>query len=342
MYGSETGCMDFPQGHACFVVGSPLQLLNAIEARQRFHDGQFCTLIVLWAHEFDHKQMLKLLDDQWSRKIFFNTRGFFKLFYPIFLKSVVSDLKGIDCLYLGFPFKIRAHIANEVNAKKNLILDDGNGSLTIAVSLKDEHFLTKIKPKLHDYILGRKISVDYAKTATFFTLYPDMAWPRDQVIANDYRMLRQQIARQPTNLDVLFVGSAVAGAVVSVAQEKQLIEAMAVYYAGQQVIYALHRFEDQAYFEREFAHTSLRFVRFDTAIEVALCQAQVYPQRIASFCSSALTTLSLLYGGQTEVLAIPSAWMAADVAARLDVIYQDFARSGIHIRHFLEEQSHVA
>lgn len=326
----------------CLVVGSPLQLLNAIEARQRFHQDHHCTLLLIWSHDIDRQQMSALLDQDWQQVHVFEAHKWFRLFYPYLMSVVLEPLRGVDYLYLGYPFKVRAHIANTLQAQQVRFLDDGNASLTLAEQLRSPTLIKKHQPKLHDVLLSRKISIDYAKTATFFTLYPDMVWPRDQVIANDYRMLRQQIARQPTNLDVLFVGSAVAGAVVSVAQEKQLIEAMAVYYAGQQVIYALHRFEDQAYFEREFAHTSLRFVRFDTAIEVALCQAQVYPQRIASFCSSALTTLSLLYGGQTEVLAIPSTWMEADVAARLDVIYQDFARSGIHIRHFLEEQSHVA
>lgn len=327
-----------------FVVGSPLQLLNAIEARDRFHLQDKTHIFVIWAKSVEYQQMCQMLDAEWSETYIYQHTKAFKLFYSWMLSSVLTTLGSVHRLYLGYPFKIRAHFANQLKAEKTIFLDDGNASLILAQELSGQVLYQKHQPQWYDHVLLRKIDLQYAKNAYFFTAYTEMQWPLEKVIPNDYRCIKQHVdsVNCGVNTEVMFIGSAIAGAVVNTEQEKHLIRAMANYYQESQVLYVLHRFEDFAYFQSEFKELNITFVQFDSAVELALFQNKIYPKKISSFCSSALNTLAMLYDCHFEVLAIPQHWMETSVAKRLEIIYEDFAQRGIFIQDITKEINNVA
>ena len=325
-----------------FAVGSPLQLLNAIEARGRFHQNDETYLLVFWAKPIEYQQMQSMLDNQWNNVHIYSINKVFKLFYPWSLAKVLNPLRQASRLYLGYPFKIRAHIANVLHAKETLFLDDGNASLILAQQLGECELYKKHRVKWYDQLLSRKVDLTYAKEACFFTAYPDMHWPTDRIIENDYRCIKKSVIQGELNTEVLFIGSAIAGSVVSQEQERHLIRAMADFYKNTRVLYALHRFENFEYFQNEFKDLNIQFIHFDCAIELALFQREIYPKKISSFCSSALNTLAMLYDCQLEVLAIPQSWMEISVAKRLEIIYEDFAQREIFIQDITEEINNVA
>ena len=324
-----------------FIVGSPLQLLNAIEARNRFHQNDQTYLLVFWAKKIELQQMQNMLDKKWGIIYFYKISKFFKIFYPWIIQKILHSFAYVSYLYLGYPFKIRAHIANVLNANKTIFLDDGNASLILAKQLSDSNFYRKQVLHWYDKLLCRKINLNYAKDAYFFTAYTDMSWPKDKIINNDYRCIKKNLTQGEFNTEVLFIGSSIAGAIVSQEQEKYLIHAMASFYKNKNILYALHRFESIEYFQNEFKELNITFIRFDGAIELELFTHKIFPKKISSFCSSALNTLSMLYDCHLEVLAIPQSWMEITVANRLEVIYEDFTLRGIFIQDITREIKNV-
>ncbi|OAM13632.1 hypothetical protein AZK46_00235 [Acinetobacter baumannii] len=280
--------------------------------------------------------MQSLIDQTWSEVHFYHTNKFFRLFYPIMLFGILQTLRGIECLYLGYPFKIRAHIANTIKAKKNVILDDGSASIVIANQLNDSEFLRKKLPSWYDILLRRSISLEYTKNAFFFTAYNEINWPNNKTIFNGYSALKKKIKAEEKNLDILFIGSPIGKELVSKEKERDLILAMIQFYSHKKVLYAVHRFEDLLYLQNEFKDMSLNFIRFDTAIEVALLQKGLYPRVVSSFCSSALVTLSTLYNCHAEALVIPHDCMSVEHAKNLDIVYQNYKNKGIHLKYLSE------
>jgi hypothetical protein len=316
---------------AIFVISSPLQLLNAIEARDRFHENMETYLFILWKKEIEYKQIDNMLDNKWDKVYFYQLTKVFKLFYYWILKNILKSIFNSDFLYLGYPFNIRAHIANTIKAKKVFFLDDGSVSLIFAKNFKEIKFLKMRRESWYDFLLFRKVSLRYIKEAYFFTAYPEINWFDNKVILNDYRKYKEKIINKESNLDVLFIGSPIGKELVSKLKEKELIRAMLSYFSDKKILYAVHRFENIEYLKKEFSN--LEFIQFDSAIELALFQSGIYPQRIASFCSSALITLSHLSNFPPEALTIPLDFLSSENAEKMKVVYESYQYNGIILRH---------
>ena len=327
-----------PDGSALFVVGSPLQMLNAMEARERFHAGSRASLIVIAAKPIDRAQIFALVDGDWHDVACFDMGRLFRLFYPVMMSRCIKRIGAVDWLYLGYPFKLRAHLANTVSYTNVAIIDDGHASLEIAKQLSSSSQL-RSRRTVHDFLLGRDITLSYAAHAFFFTAYPAIAWDEARIIANDYRCTKQRVLQMPATVDLVFIGSQLAGNVVaSLDDEIALICAMADHYADREVIYALHRYDDADSLRQGVQKPNLRFVRFNTAVEVAISLQGMVPRQVSTFGSSAALTISKIYDMNVEVLAIPEGMIKPSIKQAWGLIYQEYAANGISI-HSMDIQS---
>lgn len=315
-----------------YVVSSPLQLLNAIEAQksQQAHSNNY--LIILYKLDIEYNQMKAMIGDEWNKIYYFKQSKVFKIFYAFILfKLILVFRNNINFLYLGYPVNVRAHIANSINAEKIFLLDDGSATLIFAKNFKNYNYIKNNSGNWYDFFLAKKTSLNYVENVTFFTVYGNIDWPKNQIVINNYSHHRKKLKSNKKNLDVLFIGSPIGRELVSIDNEIVLINSMINRYKGKKIIYALHRFENLKYLEDKYSCLGVEFIQFDRAIEVALFHNNIYPEFIVSFCSSALVNLSHLMDAKFEVLLIPSRMMEINQSKKMDILYQNYQAQGINL-----------
>lgn len=340
----------FPMNNL-FLASSPLQLFNAIEARDRFHAGQANRLLLVWTQDIDRQQMTALLDGQWQEVRLFRLKGWRRALYPLLLDRWVRAAGAPDTLYIGYPYNLRAHIANTSGARRVVMLDDGHATLDIAGHLADPARRAVDDPHLADRLFGRHTGLGYAERLHFFSVYPLPQWPAERYRHNDYRAFRVRAAALPSTDELLFIGTPLAGHVVRDARDElALLQAMAAHYAPRTVHYAAHRYENLAALQALTGLPNVRFFRYDTLLEYALFRAGRLPAKVATYCSSAIDTLKQLYPVAVEVLRIPDALLAPAKMPVIHAIYDHYAADGIPVvpltapdlaGHPAEEATHV-
>lgn len=315
-----------------FVVSSPLQLFNAIEARDRFHAADANRLLVIWTRDIDRAQMLPLLDDRWREVRWYRFKGWRRSLYALALRPWLRAQQPVDTLYIGYPYNVRAHIANTLGTTRTVLVDDGHATLEITDYLADPVLRRRDDPHPGDRLFGRHTGMDYAATLHVFSVYALPGWPAERYVHNDFRAFRARVAALPAGDTLLFIGSPLAGNLVpGPDDEVALLHAMARHYAPRPVRYAAHRYEDLARLQALPGLANVTFMRYDTLLEYALFREGILPARIATFCSSAIDTLTRIYPVGAEVLRIPEARMLPGKRAWFEELYRNYASRGITV-----------
>lgn len=322
---------------ALFVISSPLQLINAVEARDRFHAGAHTTLLFIFKKSIDIKQIQPILDQHWSQVHYFRWRKISRLFYPLMLARLLKTPPNVGRVYLGYPFNIRAHLANTCQTE-TWLLDDGTFTLWVndqLAEIKSELWKSR---SLADYVFGRRVSTSYLKQTTFFTCY-DIAPKQGQpVVHNDFRCLKSRISADvPVADEILFIGTPVEKNLVeNTSAFLTLMRQVKSFYGSKRVVYAAHRYEDVASRTQQLAALGVDVVQFDTSLEVAFFNAASRPAEIASFTSSALSNLHQIYGFTARSFRVPSSMTPPERRNVFKLLYEDIGRRDITITELQE------
>lgn len=320
-------------GNNLFVVSSPLQLFNALEARDRLHPDDANRLLVIWGSAIDRQQMCVLLDGHWAEVRWLRLRGWVRAAYPLMLARWLAAQRPVSALYIGYPFNVRAHIANVLQAPRTVLIDDGHATIEFARHLASPESRALDNPHLADRMFRRHTGLDYAGRLHIFSVYEELpGWPADRRELNDYRAFKGRIAALPRTDELLFIGTPLAGTVVETAeQELDLLRAMARHYAGLRVRYAAHRYEDLDALSSLGGLPNVQFMRYDTLLEYALYRSGGLPARIATWCSSAVDTLTRIYDLPAEVLRIPDAMVMPVKRPLVNALYSSYAHRNIAV-----------
>lgn len=317
-----------------FVIRTPLQLFNAIEARDRFHADEQNILLLYFRRNIDRDQMLKLLDDRWHRVRVLPFRGVRQLLYPLWLRSLTRSLPRIATCYMGLASNIPLHLANTLRPKELRLLDDGNETLLQAGLIERWQDQPELRPspRLRHRLMGRRLCRKVLDGLTYFTLYRPEQVPSERLIQNDYRCFQARLAQLPKTDEVCFIGSNLVPQYLAEDDFLRLISAVREHYGNRPVYYCAHRYESNELLE-QIAARGLPVRRNATILEAAfLVQGQV-PATVATFRSTAIDTLHQLYGSQREVISFDPGLLARpDQQLEFGQLLDDYRKRGIHLR----------
>ena len=313
-----------------YVISSPLQLINAIEARERFtHDGKD-VLIYIYRKQTDIDQVSGILDESWAEIRYFGLSTFTRLFYPLILRRILKE-GGIKRVYLGYPYNIRAHIANTCHVE-TWLLDDGTFTLWLNDELGKPDSTLWNKPSISDVLLGRKVDLSYLRQMSFFSTYGIQPPQGQGLIHNDFRGLKNKITEKPINEEVLFIGTPVEGKMLrSLEVFLATMRQVKAFYGNRKVFYALHRHEETAARTEQLEPLGISPIRFETPLEVACYQNSTAPFEIASFTSSALSNLHDIYGFSARSFRAADTDMLPERRDIFALLYQDLEKRQIPI-----------
>jgi hypothetical protein len=283
-----------------FIARTPLQLFNCIEAKNRFHADEENILFYQYQRDIDKKQMQSLIkDEEWHKVIAYPLDWKRRLFFPLFLHRIKQDLgPEVSYCYYGAYNSIISSLINSVDPKELVIVDDGVKTLEMARLVESgkidkKSFLKKIR----NSVLSSDTAFLYR--SSFFTIYDLGRYKiKNRVILNDYRIFHSSIKNLQKKDVVYFIGTNLNEKVLKdTASFEGYIKKIRAYYKGKRLIYVLHRYESPE-FIRVFADRyNFEYVKFDGPIEIEIAGAGFLPVEIATFVSSAIDTLSILYPG---------------------------------------------
>ncbi|MBV1872959.1 MAG: hypothetical protein KUG83_10475 [Gammaproteobacteria bacterium] len=287
-------------------------------------------LLYIYSKTKDLDQVKGLLDKGWPDVKYFRWNSFSRLFYPFILYRTLGK-HTIERVYLGYPYNIRAHIANTCNTD-TWLLDDGTFTLRLNKDLGEPQSALWKAPSLADRLLRRRVGASYLKRVSFFTNY-DISPPQGQsVVQNKFASIKSQIIAQDSGEHVLFIGSPIES--LTYPCEKLFLELMKKiqgFYKGREITYALHRLESIHQREAQLGPLGIRVVRFETPLEVAIYEEGVSPYEVASFVSSALGNLHQIYGISARSFILPEESILGDHKEAITKLYNDFEKRKISV-----------
>ena len=337
-------------GPGVYVVSTPLQLLNALEARAHFDEPPGLLIIVRSSQQADTLPAL-LADSDWvsvhrfdawgghegsaSRTAIFRARRSARQR----LDRLVPELRKYKRLYLGnYNSPLFRHLANRLVDAELVLLDDGTE--TIAINRRrlgiDRGLGALARLKFDFWNLATGVDYSQVTELTYFSMY-DLTRIRsgDGLILNSYRRLRAISESKPTGNQIFFLGQAlVEEFIVTLNDYLTVLENAVTAHEGSEVVYIPQSYENKEKIEQIGRELGIPVKRFDLPIEAQFVYGEVMPRGVVSFYSTALNTCRMIFGDRLDVTAIElnDAMLLKD---RDDIaaIYADMRRyTGEHFR----------
>ena len=318
-----------------FLLKSPLQLLNAIEARRHFGLLPGECLLILVADRKSQGQLINMIEagEAWggivslpSSKLSPVISSFqpgdslqrFGRRYPLFGKPMFSVLKlrilaqryrKVESVFIGDQKNaLMRHFSNLAATEDVVALDDGTATIKYA---RERCAGEDGRPSRLGKRLGRFLKYLFfglrdaaPEKLTFFSVYSVVLPQKDHLVLNDYSYLRKNIAAIKTTQEVYFLGAPlVESGVLSEDQYLWHLTEAQRCLGGQSVIYVRHRREDPERVRRIGHKLGWETTLFDFPIEYQLSQQGPRPEKLVSFFSSALENCRLIFGDMMQIVA---------------------------------------
>lgn len=318
-----------------FLVKTPLQLLNALEAKQHFNLTDEETVLIVFADRVNRTQMESLIDiyKVWGRAIYLDDVNLFfgdpladeklsafqrfwsgdrfsrSLFYLRKLNRLSRAVGKTKYIFLGYgQFAYMKHFMNVTPHQKAIQLDDGNVTLKLArevgagrSSVPGNSLRKRVKTVLKRTFQGMKDG-DAAYNC-FFTVYDIPPGLIDEVISNRYSFVSEKISDQRVGEKIYFLGSPLGKGIIDQDLYIKALNTVKAYFRDEMITYIAHRREKPGMLERIRNDVGFEVERFPYPIEFQLISDNERPKILASFFSSALDTCQLIFGDKLDIYA---------------------------------------
>ncbi|MFZ1987206.1 MAG: polysialyltransferase family glycosyltransferase [Desulfatitalea sp.] len=329
------------RGMNVFVIESPTQVLNAIEASQHF-GFERKVLIVLLTGLFGKEYYDKLVDPSYwgnvqfipfyykTKKFDFGTNRPRNLYERIIEISLIIDQalrrRRLDksAKSIGFAEKVvlgnyrsdlsthMRHFANTIRFGKLYIIDDGTDTLLINDQRKREKNGLPTKVPQAGGLLKRikkKIRDKYVdwnttgvESLTYFTCYEIDVMENDSIEVNSYDYIRSLARNARSDDRVLFLGQPlVDDGYVTESGYFECLTKVENYFKNNNLIYVPHPRETDKYVASIRSRFNFQVKRFDVPIEYEIAVHGTKPKCVASFFCSALENCAAIFGKTIEI-----------------------------------------
>lgn len=281
-----------------FILKSPLQIINAIEAIEHFNLKNNIFVFIYSDMIDNEKQMRQLVDISKVDKVIHIKKSFkSKLLKYV---QLVKNLKKYEYenVFLGEIGKLHKVIIANVVKSKVFLLDDGTVTLRFYENVIKPNIYNSYKFKEMRFLFfGLKIKVkDKINLFTYFDLKPVHGI---EVVKNKLTYFKKNCLKDSKKSDdlIYFIGQPLDDInVIDVNTYKVVLEKLTTIY-NKKIIYIPHRYESKKLRDAILSINNplLTIKNLNMPIEMFFIGKRIYPAHIISYCSTALTTLTLLY-----------------------------------------------
>lgn len=329
------------RGPNLFVVDTPHQLLNAIEAIHALQLANNHLLVTRPRSGAQDKFAPLIKTERWATVSFPSVwikprHSIQKLLGPVgnrwycrclhllqmlALAKVAFRFPHVDKLFLGHysaewtPFM--RHIANSISYKTLYLLDDGTDTIEInnrrhqTESNKSESATTVRSPQSSVWKITAHLrkkcwnwKLEEAPQVTFFTIYDINVRKGDQLIRNSYHYL--QALRPPRRIDlpntVIFLGICSSDNYIEMKTYLDCLSKIQRHFTGIEFMYVPHPRDSASFVTRIKEHLQCGLWQSCSVIEYDLVNRGLKPKAVTGFVSSALVTLAHLLDADVDIV----------------------------------------
>ncbi|VAW63012.1 hypothetical protein MNBD_GAMMA09-573 [hydrothermal vent metagenome] len=340
-----------------FLVKTPLQLLNAIEAKHYFKLSSGDCILIIMGDRKSQPQLLMLASDtqEWGKVVTLNNVNMFygdpldiisnsivkkiqqlslfkrSFFYVRRLNRISKYIGNAKYIFMGYTRYIYMnHFANITQHEKVILLDDGVGAIEYAKLRKqgvilEPNIRLKTRVKRYGKVFFQGVKGGEAENVTFFTAYDISVDKNDQVVRNDFSYLRSNVNALTVSDDVFFIGSPLSEVSI-VSQENYFLYLNKIkkYFKNKTIVYIAHRRESPKKLELIKSELNLKVVLFDYPIEYQLASIGPRPKILASFVSSALDSCRLIFGDELKIISFTLDDIIDPYVEEIGAVYESY------------------
>lgn len=318
-----------------FLVDSPLQLLNAIEAQNHFNISKKDSVVVVLegVSEKNFQQIQSLIvRSDWS-SVYFISKNKWKIFrYKslYLLNKIINGDNNIEKVFIGdYRSNLMRHFVNVSNCNGCYLLDDGSASIFVHEKIEIGQ---GIKTNLG---IGRKIAHwiinlqdEDIFNIKYFTIYGrDSGEDNDRVIRNKYRHIKSMVTKLKRENSVYFLGNCLPELnIIGMSEYLSALDKVKNIYSGEKIYYVPHRREDYQKVKQIEKNLGFSILDFNLPIEWALIKENKLPYKVASFYSSALDNCHEIFGKSIDIEAfkVDRSLIKKDYRAKFDLIFEGY------------------
>jgi len=323
-----------------FVVDTPFQLLNAIEAAKHFALSNSHLVIIKYPglNQAAFDPLIK--KNEWAEVMFlemekeeyrvcpFSSNVVVRKWYNWLLHfrrrnkftKICRSFGPANRLFLGHywvPIKYyMRHFANNLKFEKLFLLDDGTDIININLQRKLAGNSTGKSGEAMKIPTGFSVrnimtylkkkywdwNLGDAESLTFFTTYELGVRTGDQVIKNEYRYLRSVAVNSSASEEVCFLGQCFAeDEYMSKESYLEHLKAVKEHFKGDKIIYVAHPRQSEQLLRTITVSLGWEVRRFGIPIEVAMVAGGYFPKVLASFNCSALESCSNIFDTRLKI-----------------------------------------
>ncbi len=215
-----------------FLISTPLQLLNAIEAKKYFEVADETAVVIFLTYSNNLITINRILDkSEWAEVHFIDDnierqkehesnlikrkwipaiRKVLKSFDR--LKHFIEKYNSVNLLFVGYYLGLEnIHFINSVSYNRIVLLDDGIATLEInRIRKQNASFFSAWSVEFLLKALFKKFVLRYClrhpKSVMFFTVYKMNVSENDSIVTHKYEQLQVLMLLKETSEDVVFLG----------------------------------------------------------------------------------------------------------------------------------------
>lgn len=276
--------------YSLFLVQTPLQLLNVIEAQEKFKkEGK---ILLFYRQKYDRSNMQSLLGlYEIEHYSFFRITPLFRLTFILQLFFRYASLQGnVQTIFFGTYASWCAFLVNFLRPDKLVLVDDGCKTINI---LKN--------PEMSGVERNRGLPIlskAFISRASFFTYYSDFvrSYGREAVQNSLEYVTQVSGVTEYSSLSddsIIFIGTNVLNSYNGINEVLKRIVATA---QGRKILYIMHRYDDPERLAELQQLDEFEAVRFDYPLELifgALWRDN--KPEVWTLGTTAIDTLALIY-----------------------------------------------
>jgi hypothetical protein len=295
-----------------FLVTSPLQLLNALEAQRHFRlPVEVCDLLLLVRGSPGNRQQLTRLVDasDWNRMhVVSRSRGNGFLDWLSMQKRLAAFGRGpVERLFVGnYLSELQRPMVRKLAPRSVWSLDDGTATLWVdelrrKIGQCREETRLRLAPLLRRILFGVKDA--HVDRLNYFTIYPVHPRPGEEVVKNTYERLRDLPKSWQRIEEVYFLGEPYSEDKImpSVEVYMHYLEDVREHFGDSPMVYLPHRREDAGKLKVIERGLGVTIKSFGMPVEYALCKHGLRAACIGSFVSSALGNCQVIFRGTVPI-----------------------------------------
>lgn len=290
-----------------FLVASPLQFLNAIEAKKHFKTTN--NTLVLQYNSSSASQEKDLLDsDEWDEVIIYDTGKIHKNLRFFQHVKLIKYLKKFeyDYVFSGEEGIFARIIFANLSLNSIYLVDDGTAIISTYDKVNPSYYKSlpfSAKTRFYRYLLaGLKY---YNKhTINFFTAFNLQKREGTEIIHHNFPYLQSKMQNFKKTDTIYFLGQNLVGTqyltpTAYIDYLKQFIKT----HKEKKILYIPHRSETVTEEYQELLSDNFTIQPSQGPIELVLINQKIYPKTIVSFFSSALFNLNKIFH-DSKIMAI--------------------------------------